>query len=72
MHLEVFEWLYEAGVKLKPSKCEFCLDTIIFLGHIMRNVARLSWEFQRPKLKKYEQNYPITELEVLAVVCGIV
>ena len=35
-HLQaVFERLKEAGLKLKPQKCRFCLHKINFLGHIV-------------------------------------
>ena len=32
---QVFEKLSSAGLKLKPSKCEFCKPRIEYLGHIV-------------------------------------
>ena len=32
---EVFKHLKEAGLKLKPSKCDLCLEQVMFLGHII-------------------------------------
>lgn len=32
---KVFKRLDEAGLRLKPSKCEFALDEILYLGHIV-------------------------------------
>ena len=32
---EVFKHLKEAGLKLKPSKCDLCLEQVNFLGHII-------------------------------------
>lgn len=35
-HLEhVFQLLTEAGLKIKPSKCEFVKQDLIYLGHII-------------------------------------
>ena len=31
----VFQKMREAGLKLKPSKCEFFKDRIVYLGHIV-------------------------------------
>ena len=31
----VFDKLAKAGLKLKPSKCEFCKSKITYLGHIV-------------------------------------
>ena len=36
-HLKgVFEKLKAAGLKLKPSKCEFFKEKITYLGHVVR------------------------------------
>ena len=35
MTLGVFEHLAKAGLKLKPSKCEFFRDSLHYLGHIV-------------------------------------
>ena len=32
---EVFQRLREAGLKLKPIKCDFCSSQVEFLGHIV-------------------------------------
>ena len=32
---EAFDWLKEAGLKLKPRKCWLCLQKINFLGYIV-------------------------------------
>ena len=32
---EVFERLKMAGLKLKPSKCNFCSPQLEFLGHVV-------------------------------------
>ena len=32
---EVFQRLREAGLKLKPNKCNLCLKEVEFLGHVI-------------------------------------
>ena len=52
----VFQKLREAGLKLKPSKCEFFRDKIAYLGHIVSKAGietdpkkiRDIWEWPRP------------------------
>ena len=52
----MFQKLREAGLKLKPSKCEFFKDRIAYLGHIVSKVGietdpkkiRDIWEWPRP------------------------
>lgn len=51
----MFERLQEAGLKLKPSKCQLCLEEVEFLGHIV------SADGVRTDPKKTEKvaNWPI-------------
>ena len=52
----VFQKLREAGLKLKPSKCEFFKDRIAYLGHIVSKAGietdpkkiKDIWEWPRP------------------------
>ena len=32
---EVFKWLQDAGLKLKPSKCELLQDEVHYLDHVV-------------------------------------
>lgn len=32
---EVFQRLISSGLRLKPSKCHFCVDTVHYLGHVV-------------------------------------
>ena len=32
---DVFNWLQDAGLKLKPSRCELLQDEVYFLGHVV-------------------------------------
>ena len=53
----VFEKLRKAGLKLKPSKCEFFRDRIAYLGHI---VSKDGIEADPKKIKEI-QEWPVPE-----------
>ena len=53
----VFKKLSKAGLKLKPSKCEFFKSEITYLGHIVSNEGRA----MDPKKIKAKQLWPIPE-----------
>ena len=58
----VFQKLREAGLKLKPSKCEFFKDRIAYLGHI---VSKAGIETDPKKIKDiWEWPRPITVTDV--------
>jgi len=55
-HLEeVFNRLREAGLKLNPSKCQFCYSKIKFLGHV---VGRDGVKVDLDKIEKVK-NFPV-------------
>jgi hypothetical protein len=63
-HLEnltdIFQHLRAAGLRLKPSKCQFCVKQVTYLGHILSkhgvsadpDKVRLVQEFPRPRNQK--------------------
>ena len=53
----VFKKLWKAGLKLKPSKCEFFKDCIAYLGHI---VSKDGIEVDPKKIKEI-QEWPVPE-----------
>src|SRR5581483_6053711 len=69
IHLEeVFNRLRKAGLKLKPSKCHFCLPEIKFLGHI---VGRDGIKVDPSKIEKVK-NFPVpTNLTELRSFIGL-
>ena len=55
-HLEeVFNRLRKAGLKLKPSKCQFCYPEIKFLGHV---IGRDDIKVNPDKIEKVK-NFPV-------------
>lgn len=62
-HLEqVFRWLIEANLKLKPQKCKFCCCEVEYLGHIVTpdwlkpntRIQAVSFQFQlQEKLRQF-------------------
>ncbi len=55
-HLKhVFQLLREAGLKIKPGKCEFVKQGIIYLGHIVSPKGRRR-RFASGKRKNNQQN----------------
>ena len=61
----VFDWLRQAGLWLKPSKCQFLCSQIAYLGHIisadgirpdLEKIAKIQ-NWQSPKNQKELQRF---------------
>ena len=52
---EVFQRFREANVTLKPNKCNFCVDKVMFLGHTITEKGVLVDNAKTDKIK----NYPV-------------
>nr|GEX16700.1 hypothetical protein [Tanacetum cinerariifolium] len=60
--------LREKKLYAKFSKCEFWLERVLFLGHV---VSTKGIEVDPAKLEPYEENYPTHDLELAAVVFAL-
>lgn len=56
---EVFQRLRDAKLTLKPSKCKFCVDKIMFLGHI---ISEKGVQVDPSKTDKV-QNFPVPKTQ---------
>ncbi|KAM1529663.1 hypothetical protein ACFX1Z_018842 [Malus domestica] len=83
-HLKlVLSNLREHQLYAKFSKCEFCLNQVAFLGHVIstqgiqvdsQKVAAVeNWEQPRTvtELKPHEKNYPTHDLELAAIIFAL-
>ena len=60
VHLnEVFKRLRDANLTLKPSKCEFCVDNVMFLGHTVTKNGVLVDSAKTDRIK----NFPIPKTQ---------
>ena len=61
----VFQKMREAGLKLKPSKCEFFKDRIAYLGHIVSKAGIETDPKKISDIREWPQPKTVTECKAI-------
>ena len=67
-HLErlkrVFQWLQQAGLRLKPEKCHFVQSEVHYLGHIVSSKGIQADPRKVNAVQKFPRSHTVKELRI--------